>query len=96
MNAYEIMYIIRPEQEIVEDVILKFNNLIASNGGEVEKTERWGERKMPYVIQDYENGIYVLVTFHASKKCVLKLHKAMEIKEELLRHMSIRKGGMLI
>lgn len=37
MNAYEIMYIIRPEQEIVEDVILKFNDLIASNGGVVEK-----------------------------------------------------------
>lgn len=75
MNAYEIMYVMRPEQEIVEDVILKFNDLIASNGGVVEKTERWGERKMPYVIQDYESGIYVLVTFHASKKCVLKLHK---------------------
>lgn len=25
MNAYEIMYVMRPEQEIVEDVILKFN-----------------------------------------------------------------------
>ena len=57
MNAYEIMYIIRPEQEIVEDVILKFNDLIASSGGVVEKTERWGERRMPYVIQDYDNGI---------------------------------------
>lgn len=92
MNAYEIMYVMRPEQEIVEDVILKFNNLIASNGGVVEKTDRWGERRMPYVIQDYENGIYVLVTFHASKKCVLKLHKKMEITEEVLRHMIIRKG----
>lgn len=47
MNAYEVMYIIRPEQEIVEDVILKFNNLITSNDGVVEKTERWGERKCP-------------------------------------------------
>lgn len=47
---------------------------------------------MPYVIQDYENGIYVLVTFHANKKCVLKLHKAMDITEEVLRHMIIRKG----
>lgn len=92
MNAYEVMYIIRPEQEIVEDVILKFNNLITSNDGVVEKTERWGERKMPYVIQDYESGIYVLVTFSASKKCVLELHKVMEITEEVLRHMIIRKG----
>lgn len=70
----------------------EYHDLIASNGGVVEKTDRWGERKMPYVIQDYENGIYVLVTFHASKRCVLELHKAMEITEEVLRHMIIRKG----
>lgn len=38
MNAYEIMYVMRPEQEIVEGVISKFNDLIASNGGVVEKT----------------------------------------------------------
>lgn len=63
-----------------------------TDGGVVEKTERWGERKMPYAIQDYENGIYVLVTFRAGKKCVLKLNKAMEITEEVLRHMIIRKG----
>ena len=92
MNAYEIMYVIRPEQEIVEGVILKFNDLITSNGGLVEKPERWGERKMPYAIQDYKNGIYVLVTFRAGKKCVLELHKAMDITEEVLRHMIIRKG----
>ena len=91
MNAYEIMYIIRPEQEIVNDAILKFNNLIASNGGVVDKTECWGERKMPYEIHDYESGIYVLVTFRANKKCVLALHRVMEITEEVLRHMIIRK-----
>ena len=92
MNAYEIMYVMRPEQDIVEGVISKVNDLIASNGGVVEKTDRWGERRMPYAIQDYENGIYVLVTFRAGKKCVLELHKAMDITEEVLRHMIIRKG----
>lgn len=92
MNTYEIMYVMRPEQEIVEGVISKFNDLIASNGGVVEKTERWGERRMPYAIQGYENGIYVLVTFRAGKKCVLELHKAMDITEEVLQHMIIRKG----
>lgn len=92
MTDYEIMYVMRPEQGIVEDVILKFNNLIASNGGVVENTERWGERRMPYAIQGYENGIYILVTFRAGKKCVLELHKAMDITEEVLRHMIIRKG----
>ena len=28
----------------------------------------------------------------AGKKCVLELHKAMDITEEVLRHMIIRKG----
>jgi ribosomal protein S6 len=92
MNDYEIMYIIRPEQEIAEDIILKVSNFITSNGGVVDKTYRWGEKRMPYEIQNYERGIYVLVTFRATKECVLALHKAMDTTEEVLRHMIIRQG----
>ena len=47
MNNYEIMYVMRPEQEIVEDVILKFNDLIASNGGVVERQNAGEKEKCP-------------------------------------------------
>ena len=64
MNAYEVMYIVKPvEDEACEAVVAKFEKLITANGGNVEKTDRWGKRRLAYEIQDLNEGIYVLVTF---------------------------------
>lgn len=38
MNAYEVMYIVKPvEDEACEAVVAKFEKLITANGGNVEK-----------------------------------------------------------
>ena len=47
MKAYEVMYIVKPvEEEAFEAVVAKFENLINNNGGNVEKTDRWGKKRL--------------------------------------------------
>ena len=93
MNAYEVMYIVKPvEEEACEAVIAKFENLINVNGGSVETTDRWGKKRLAYEIQDLNEGIYVLVTFQADAAVVKELDRVMRITDEVLRHMIIRKG----
>ena len=88
MNAYEVMYIVKP----VEDEACEAEKLITANGGNVEKTDRWGKRRLAYEIQDLNEGIYVLVTFQADAAAVKELDRVMKITDEVLRHMIIRKG----
>ena len=93
MKAYEIMYIVKPvEVEEFEAVVSKFNKLITDNGGKVEKTDRWGKKRLAYEIQDLNEGLYVLVTFTAEPACVKKLDRVMKITDDILRHMIVRKG----
>ena len=93
MNNYEVMYIVKPvEEEAFEALGAKFDNLINNNGGTVEKTDRWGKRRLAYEIQDLNEGIYVLVTFQADAAAVKELDRVMKITDEVLRHMIIRKG----
>ena len=94
MKDYEIMYITKPfEEEKFEGIVGKFNKLIADNGGKVEKTDRWGKKRLAYEIQDLNEGLYVLVTFSADYKCVKELDRVMKISsDDILRHMIIRKG----
>ena len=93
MKAYEIMYIVKPvEVEEFEAVVSKFNKLITDNGGKVEKTDRWGKKRLAYEIQDFNEGLYVLVTFSAEPACVKELDRVMRITEQILRHMIIKKG----
>ena len=49
MKSYEIMYIVKPyEDEKFEAVVEKFNTLITNNGGVIEKTDRWGKKRLAY------------------------------------------------
>ena len=63
MRKYETVYILRPDldEATSEAAIAKVEDTIKSNGGEVEKTDKWGIKKLAYEIQDYNEGSYVVV-----------------------------------
>ena len=57
-RAYEIMYIVKPTtDELFEEVNEKFKTLIESNGGIVEKMDRWGKKRLAYEIRDCNEGL---------------------------------------
>ena len=93
MKSYEIMYIVKPyEDEKFEAVVEKFNTLITNNGGVIEKTDRWGKKRLAYEMQGLNEGLYVLVTFIAEPAAVKELDRVMKITDEILRHMIVRRG----
>lgn len=86
------MYIVKPiEEDAFKAVVAKFDKLITANGGNVEKTDCWGKRRLAYEIQNLNEGLYVLVTFQADAAAVKELDRVMRITDEVLRHMIIRK-----
>lgn len=93
MHTYEVMYIVKPiEETAFEAIVKKFDDLLAANGATVEKTDRWGKKRLAYEIKDFVDGIYVLVTFQGDGKTVKELDRVMKITDVILRHMIIRKG----
>lgn len=89
---FEIMYIVKPiEEDAFKAVVAKFDKLITANGGNVEKTDCWGKRRLADEIQNLNEGLYVLVTFQADAAAVKELDRVMRITDEVLRHMIIRK-----
>ncbi|HAY61893.1 MAG: 30S ribosomal protein S6 [Acidaminococcaceae bacterium] len=92
MRAYEVMYIIKPaEDEVIDGVVAKFEKLLTNNGAAIEKTDRWGKRKLAYLIDDLAEGYYVLVDFSAEPAAVKELDRVMKITDEVMRHMIVKK-----
>ena len=86
------MYIIKPaEDEVIDGVVAKFEKLLTNNGAAIEKTDRWGKRKLAYLIDDLAEGYYVLVDFSAEPAAVKELDRVMKITDEVMRHMIIKK-----
>lgn len=91
MNKYEVMFIVKPaEEEAVNNVVTKFENLIKANGGQIEKIDRWGKRRLAYEIKDHTEGHYYLFYFAAEPKAIAELDRVMKITDEVLRHLIIK------
>lgn len=95
MNKYEAMYIVTPEMEdeAIKDVIEKFSGIITANGGEIEKTDEWGRKKLAYPIDYKTEGYYVLVNFAAAPELPRELERNFRNDESILRYMVVRQNG---
>lgn len=93
MNQYEVLYVITPEldDEANQSVQDKFAKIITDNGGEIEKTDVWGKRRLAYAIDYKTEGFYVLVNFSANPELPRELERNLRNDERVMRYMVTRK-----
>ena len=89
MTKYEMLYILDASlsDEAKESIVKKFEDLVTGNGGAIEKTDRWGVRKLQYPINYKTEGFYVLMTFEAEKTLVVELKRVAGITDGIIRRL---------
>lgn len=89
MTKYEMLYILDANltDEAKEEIIKKFEDLVSKNGGVVEKTDRWGMKKLQYPINYKSEGYYVLMTFEAATTLVVELKRVAGITDGIIRRL---------
>ena len=94
MNKYEAMYVITPEleDEAIKGIIEKYTGIITANGGEIEKVDEWGRRRLAYPINYKTEGYYVLMTFVSGPAFPRELDRKLRIAEGVMRSLIVCKG----
>ena len=89
MTKYEMLYILDAQlaDEAKDALIAKVEDLVNKNGGVIEKTDRWGTRKLQYPINYKSEGYYVLMTFEAEKSFVEELKRVIGITDGIIRRL---------
>ena len=89
MKKYEMLYILDNAitDEAKEAIIAKFEQLVKDNGGVVESSDKWGARKLAYLINDKADGYYVLLKFEAEPAFIKELDRVAGITENLMRRL---------
>jgi len=92
MNRYELIYILDTavEESTRKELIEKFNQLIVAGGGEVEKVDEWGKRRLAYTIDYKTEGYYVLVIFKAGPEVPREIERNLEINESVIRYLVVK------
>ncbi|MGB9904043.1 MAG: 30S ribosomal protein S6 [Desulfotomaculales bacterium] len=90
--SYEVMFILRPdlEEEKVAEVMEKFRSLVETHQGEVTKLDKWGKRRLAYQIQNFREGVYLILKFKGGAEIVRELDRVLKISDEVIRHIIVR------
>lgn len=89
MKKYEMLYILSTEinDEQKDAIVAKFENVVKTNGGNVEKVDKWGVKKLVYPINYKTEGFYVLMSFESDVTLVAELKRIAGITDGMLRIM---------
>lgn len=89
MRKYELMCIIQPEldETALNGVLDKVKGWISESGGNVDKAEVWGRRRLAYIINKHREGQYVLLNVSMEPAATAELERHLRYQESILRHM---------
>ena len=89
MNQYEVMYVIDTalEEQARTDLINRFSGLVEANGGQVDRVDEWGKRRLAYAINYKTEGYYVLMEFESEPTLPAEMDRQMRISDDIIRSM---------
>ena len=92
MRKYEMLYILSTDlaEEVRDNIVSKFENVVKENGGSVEKVDKWGVKKLAYPINYKTEGYYVLMTFESDVSLITELKRVAGITDGILRRLITR------
>ena len=95
MNQYEVMYVIDAalEDSARVELINRFSDLVKKNGGEIDRVDEWGKRRLAYAINYKTEGYYVLMYIKAPSELPRELERNLQIADSVLRYLVIRYEG---
>ena len=93
MNKYEMIYILDTActEEQRESLIAKVEKVVVKGGGAVEKTEKWGVKKLAYPIDYKTEGYYVYMAFEGDCDLVQEMKRVVGISEGVIRRLITRR-----
>ena len=97
MNQYEVMYVIDTtlDDQARAALINRFSELVVANGGQVDRVDEWGKRRLAYAINYKTEGYYVLMYITAPADLPRELERNFQINDAVLRSLVIRFEGEL-
>ena len=92
-RLYDLIFICMPatpEEEIAK-IISTIEHAVGEHGGKVEKTEKWGARKMAYRVSKQREGFYVYMALRSAKGELIKeLERRLKVNDVVIKYMTVR------
>ena len=77
------------EDNVIEDIIVKYESLLKKNGVEINNIDKIGRKRLAYPINKKQNGFYICYEILSNPDYISKLEKVYKLDESVLRYLTI-------
>jgi len=91
-RKYELVYVVSPDatDDQVADLHKQVEAIVQRIGGELEKSDSWGRRKLAYPIGRHKEGIYVLDVINGGGDLMKEIDRRLKVSDLIIRHLVVR------
>jgi len=91
-RTYELVYVASPDatDDQVADLHAQVEAIVQRMGGQIEKTDNWGRRKLAYEIGRHKEGTYVLEVIKGDGDLMKEIDRRLRVTDLVIRHLTVR------
>jgi small subunit ribosomal protein S6 len=92
-RQYDLIFICRPDtpEADVDKIISTLEHAATEKGAKIEKTEKWGRKRMAYRVQRLREGLYVYMVVRSSHGEVVKeLERRLKVADAVIKYLTVR------
>jgi small subunit ribosomal protein S6 len=91
-RKYELVYVVSPDatEDQVTELHTQVDGIVQRMGGQIEKTDNWGRRKLAYEIGHHKEGTYVLHVINGSGELMKEIDRRLKVFDLVIRHLVVR------
>ncbi|MCL5808439.1 MAG: 30S ribosomal protein S6 [Deltaproteobacteria bacterium] len=94
MRRYETILIAHVDlsEDELSALITRYGGIVTGQKGILVKVERWGKRKLAYMIGKQARGFYILIDYAGVSDVVTELERNLKIDDKILKFMTVLKA----
>jgi len=92
MRRYETIFIVRPNiaEDEIDAVINRTSSIIEGDSGTIIKVDKWGLKKLAYLIKKESQGYYVYVDYAGMPASVSEVERIFRIDDKILKYLTVK------
>jgi len=92
MRRYETIFIVRPNAADgdIETITNKTVSIIEGDGGAIIRIDKWGLKKLAYLIKKESQGYYVYVDYAGVPASVSEIERIFRIDDRILKYLTVK------
>lgn len=91
-RVYEILFVADPglEEAQLDELVGQVQGFVEKAGGEVQKVDKWGKKRLAYLVGKHREGYYVLLTAAAGGPMVKEVERRLKVTDGVIRYLTVR------